>query len=474
MYQLDRIIEPLGIEYIGAFVVCGGHDVLLIDQITLTTEETVQRILGFRPDVVGFSCMAFSYPETMRIASLVKRESPQIVTVLGGYHVLGMESCPACFDIVVRGEGEVPFRGIVDAFESSSTLAGVAAVPGIVFLRGQGIPQPTAPTDDFCHAFPRVRPLRRSHGLENMRYFSRNLGENYADTRTACVVLARGSPFRCSFCATPVMYNGRHSARDLDDVLDEISDLAVGPLRTNHINFRDETLYPRAAALDLAKGLLERGLCLTWRAFITPGVLADPSDYRALYESGCRLLFMGAESSDAASLRRMRKPVNPRLVSDHVAMAQAAGIYVRVGFMIGDEDETEERLQAHAAYLDEMCPDAVYISYLTPFPGTPIYADLRSRGRLLSEDLSLYDCASPIIKPQALSLERLYAAREWMNRHFYGGSRWVNHMRRRAARSTQEYETIRTYARHLECSLGVSSPLDEPRTGVQAQAEPNI
>lgn len=459
LYQLDRILEPLGIEYIGAFALAGGHDVMLLDQITMTTEEIVQSIFLAKPDIVGFSCMTYSYPETIRIATLVKQEAPHIVTVLGGYHVLGMQNCPTCFDVAVKGEGEVTFFRILESLSLSPLGGHLLSIPGVVFVRGVPVTTPSAPAADFCLAFPAVRPIRRSHGLENMQYFSRNLGENYAYTRTACVVLARGCPFRCSFCATPVMYNGRHSARRLIDVLDEIDDLVTGTLRINHINFRDETLFPRTAALDLAKGLLDRRLCVTWRAFITPGVLTAPSDYELLHESGCRFLFMGAESSNVISLKRFHKPVNPQLVCEHVAMAQAAGIYVRVGFMIGDEDETEDGLLSHEAYLNEMCPDAIYVSYLTPFPGTPLYEDFKSRGSLLSDDLSLYDCAFPIIKPKALTIERLHESREWLNKQFYTGARWTSHMRARAARSSADHETIQTYCRHVADTHGIPSPL---------------
>ena len=104
--QMDRILEPLAIEYIGAHLQACGHDVELIQQLTAETEEVLQKIVLTRPDVVGFSSMTYSYSETLALSEAIKREIPQVNTILGGYHVLGMDTAPDCFDFVIRGEVE--------------------------------------------------------------------------------------------------------------------------------------------------------------------------------------------------------------------------------------------------------------------------------------------------------------------------------------------------------------------------------
>lgn len=66
-----------------------NHDVKVLDLCPLRKRAIpvlMETLRQERPDVVGFSGMAFQYDCNLRMAFLTKEFDPRIRTVLGGYH----------------------------------------------------------------------------------------------------------------------------------------------------------------------------------------------------------------------------------------------------------------------------------------------------------------------------------------------------------------------------------------------------
>ena len=59
------------------------------------------------PDIVGISCITFTFPQAVHIARIIKERDPSITVVLGGQHVTFMceeilENCEAHIDYIVQ------------------------------------------------------------------------------------------------------------------------------------------------------------------------------------------------------------------------------------------------------------------------------------------------------------------------------------------------------------------------------------
>ena len=107
----------------------------------------------YRPDVVGFSCMVFQYPETLELAKIVKAVNPRIKVVMGGYgptviHDEILESDDMNFiDFVVRGEGEITFKMLLKALNDGH---GFGDVPGLSYrFDGSIFHNPVGPLVDL-------------------------------------------------------------------------------------------------------------------------------------------------------------------------------------------------------------------------------------------------------------------------------------------------------------------------------------
>jgi isoleucyl-tRNA synthetase len=56
---------------------------------------------------------------------------------------------------------------------------------------------------------------------------------------------------------------------------------------------------------------------------------------------------------------------------------------------------------------------------MTPFPGTPQFAQMKREGRLLHEDWGLYNCANVVFQPKHFTVDELSALYLDLWRTFY-------------------------------------------------------
>ncbi|KPK54890.1 MAG: hypothetical protein AMJ63_01660 [Myxococcales bacterium SG8_38_1] len=108
----------------------------------------------------------------------------------------------------------------------------------------------------------------------------------------------------------------------------------------------------------------------------------SPEDLRRLRELGLSLLYMGPETGDEVTFKRIAKGSN---FDEHVEAARRAhdaGMKVSAIFLLGagGTERTHEHAEASAKLITAMDPEFVSALTLTVIPGTPI-AKLQASGR---------------------------------------------------------------------------------------------
>ncbi len=129
-----------------------------------------------------------------------------------------------------------------------------------------------------------------------------------------------------------------------------------------------------------------------------------PEELKRLRELGLSLLYIGPESGDDATMKKIAKGAT---FDDHVRAAErahAAGIKLSAIFLLGagGVERSDEHARASAELASEMDPRFVSLLTLTVVPGTPI-AKLEERGKfelpaiekLLGELRTFVDLARP-------------------------------------------------------------------------------
>src|SRR5262249_53367526 len=105
-----------------------NHDVRVLDLAPARKRAIpilMETLRKERPDVVGFSGMAFQYDCNVGMAYLAKKFNPRIKTVLGGYYATlsydQIDGSPEAdyWDFLVRGEGDFSFGELLDSIDSN-------------------------------------------------------------------------------------------------------------------------------------------------------------------------------------------------------------------------------------------------------------------------------------------------------------------------------------------------------------------
>ena len=226
---------------------------------------------------------------------------------------------------------------------------------------------------------------------------------------TSSVIATRGCHNRCGFCYLAT--DGLHMPyrmREVGQVVDEI----VGDGQP-YVVFVDNNLGSRPAFLRaLCAGL--RPLEIIWSAAVTIDITDDPSLVRDMALAGCTGVFIGFESLTAANLADSRKRTPaPEDYARRVALLHRYGIQVNGSFVLGFDHDGPDVFERTVQWIEANRLECATFHILTPYPGTPLFRQLQSEGRLLHRDWDKYDTAHVVFRPKQMSCEELDHGYAW-------------------------------------------------------------
>jgi anaerobic magnesium-protoporphyrin IX monomethyl ester cyclase len=231
----------------------------------------------------------------------IKAACPSLTVIVGGYfpssHVEICAFDPA-IDYVVISAGEDALLELIETLECGRDPEDVA---GLAFERGGALVQ----TAKRKPHHPNDLPWFPYHKVPVEKYIARtHLGE-----RTLSHHSSFGCPFFCNFCAVVTMAEGKWLAESAER-LGELMQHMVDTWRIDAIEFHDNNFFTsekRVAAF--CEELLRRRLKLAWWGEGRIDTMLKFSDrtWRLMRDSGLKMVFMGAESGDDATLELMNK-----------------------------------------------------------------------------------------------------------------------------------------------------------------------
>jgi len=116
-----------------------------------------------------------------------------------------------------------------------------------------------------------------------------------------------------------------------------------------------------------------------------------------------------------------------------VAVFHDHGIQVNGSFVFGFDYDGPAVFDRTLEWIEANRLECATYHILTPYPGTPLFAELERQGRLLHRDWILYDAAHAVFQPKRMSPEELEAGYDACYRRTFGlRSIWT---RRPACRS---------------------------------------
>ncbi len=420
-YNLSDHIQPsLGLGYL-ATAVRNKHDVRILDCIKerVTVDRLGGIIRNYNPDVLGLQCYTFDLPFLRGALKLAKEINKDIVTVAGGPHPSAapeemMESFKGSLDFLFAGEAEIGFPKLLDSLNSGKK--DFASIPGLVWRDGEEVktnPKIFAqdldslgmPAWDFIH--PQTYP-ESQHGAFFMKF------------PIAPIMITRGCPYPCTFCAGNLV-SGKHiRRRSIDHVLDELyylnKDFGIREFHVIDDNFTMDIAY----AKEFLRRLKSLGLDMSWA--VPNGVRMDVLDEELLSlmkETGLYIISLGIESGSDRILGLMKKGITTSKIREKVKMISDAGIDIAGFFILGFPGETVETIRQTIRFSLELeLARANFFTYL-PFPGTASYEALASSGELGRVDWERFYFMNAAYVPKGMTRKMLKSLQRLAFAKFY-------------------------------------------------------
>lgn len=401
---------PLALNELAGMV--PEEEIMILDQKTENDQipnysflERVECVLDeFRPDYVGITCITAQYNSVMRILRLIRRKYPQILVSVGGMHPT---LCPEMFagsgaDLLALGIGKYSFRQIVEEYRQNGKNADFTGIPGLA-IDHDGRLEYTAPICSFSFQeikerfiLDEVLPNRKLTDHYNYTIRQMNKKIHYISTSQGCT-------HKCNFCSIWPMTAGRYFNKKIETILAELKTMDQYPI----IRLCDANTFgnPKEAR-ELFSRIIEDGLNQHfYMADVrTDFVVSHPDIMELAVKAGLQIVVCGLEATSDEELEAYNKSNTVESISEGLKILNELGIFVNGNYIV-KPDYTEPDFERLGRFVEE---NPIYHSgftVLTPFPGTPLYEDMKHD--IINHDLDYYNLTNAVTRT-VLSEENFY------------------------------------------------------------------
>ena len=325
----------------------------------------------------------------IEIATAVKNLHPRLPVIFGGWHpsLLPEQTLQESFvDMVVRGQGDLTLVEVAEALAEGRSLG---SIQGLSWkLEGHQERNPERRVQ-LLEALPTP-----AFDLVDFDAYAKACGAKKLAYATSV-----GCPYACNYCTDMVFYKRRFNTLSAERVVGELASL-VARYRIEEVALLDSNFpVDLRRALAIARGILDSGVKFRWTFQASTDFLCRMSDdeVRLLGASGVTHMGFGTESTSEPVLKLMNK--RHQRVDEMFETARKAAIgNIRVTFnlIFGYPGETEADRVVTFRTMTEIAREFSNVSFspnvFTPYPGIPIWPQLRSLG--VREPSSLREWAS--------------------------------------------------------------------------------
>ena len=358
--------------------------------------ESFEKLLKQRSfDLVAISAMTGCFNNAEKLARIAKTHG--VAVVMGGFHPTALPEQTlelGCVDLVVIGEGEATFRELVEKGPSRE-VRGLCWKENGKFVH-TGMRKLIGDVDSIRFPLRSLRPER--------------FGEKSEEYTIETIYTSRGCPWACSFCANDKMHK-QWRGRTAENVVEEIALIHDSGkkklLKIWDANFLTNIKrVERICDLMIERGLTNFRIMTETRA---KDVVRAERILPKLHKIGLRKVGLGIESPNPKTIELMNKQNVFGDISRAIGLLRKSDIGVEGYFIIGHHSETEADTMLYPGFARSLGLKHALFFAMTPYPGTQIFEEYRSRGSITSYNWDLYNNFCPVVQTEAMSTTCLTA-----------------------------------------------------------------
>ncbi|HOY31896.1 MAG TPA: radical SAM protein [Bacteroidales bacterium] len=306
-------------------------DVVIFDQKTIEEDEIIKYVTENQETIllVGFSVMlSVQLIYAHKIAEYIKKNY-NIPTVFGGWFPTSYpEICidESFVDFIILGPGEKPFSELVKKIQQHEN--------DFEKINALGYKK-----NDNIHINKNI------HWGNNFAYpqldFSKINIQNYIERngKTLQYIATRGCNCKCNFCSLSSAKGFYHETNSVEHVISDLTYFKKLAPQIDQIKFNDDNFFTnKDFVLRLSEELIKNELNITWLAsahikqFL---LLYSEEELRIIKQSGCVLIYFGAESGDNNVLQNINKNYKVTDIIKVTSLLKKHNIQTSYSFMIG-------------------------------------------------------------------------------------------------------------------------------------------
>lgn len=368
-------LPPIGLAYTASYLESKGIKCWIIDANLLKMKENMvlTNIIELDPDLVGISFNVATVKEAINLAFESKRLGKKVI--MGGPSSKGelhsiLEKSKA--DCIVRGEGEIVTWNLIKSDFDLKDTKGIAYIENGKVVH---TPEEEKIKDVDSLPFPAY------HLLPKLKLY-KNRSRRHP---IAPMVTSRGCPYGCSFCGSA---NSGWRARSPENVVAEIEYL-INNFGVRQIDILDDNFSMNIERAEkICDMIADRKLDIL--ITFPNGLRADRLTERLVEKmarAGVYRTGIGIESGDQKIIDGINKSLKLEQVKKAMGWLRKNHIVTFGYFQFGLPGETKESMQKTLEFALEANPNWANFGITTPLPGTPLYNELKSKGKLnVNED----------------------------------------------------------------------------------------
>jgi len=351
---------------------------------------------------VGFTVMPGpQLKEAIPFSRRLRSEFPGTIMIWGGY--FATNQCRVVLrsgdiDYVINGPGDHAFPALLDALENGQP---VDTIKNLIYLRDNKIIK--TPKEDLIDQA--TLPTLPYDKLDQLYPMETYLGKTYLGQKTLAYHSSVGCPFTCSFCAVVPIYEARWKAKPAEQVYRDVKYIK-DRWGADAIEFHDNNFFVSEKRTADFSRLIKQENMVWWGEGRIDTIHKYKDETLALMrESGCKMIFFGAETGNDEILKSMDKggTQTSAQIRAFAARMKQFDIIPEYSFVLGTPAETPEKVMRYIeqdiAFIKEIKsinPDTEIIIYTyspVPTEGSELYKKTLASGFHFPETLE--DWISP-------------------------------------------------------------------------------
>jgi radical SAM superfamily enzyme YgiQ (UPF0313 family) len=379
----DKPLPPLGLGYLAAILKQDGYRIRFIDGLIQKWEKYNHEIETIKDEIICISTLVIHLKEVKRICEIIKEKDPTKKIIIGGP---GLKIIPynelfdffnADFFVLAEAEFILPLllKNIDNTFQ-------LKKIKGIVYkekesVKYTGQSPPISNIDEI--------PLPDRDLLNVLKYlkiWKDNTGLSCTD-----MISSRGCPFSCAFC-DKAYAGSKIRYHSVEYVLNEMQEIMEKHKPDDLYIVDDLFLFDHKRTKKICEGVKERNIEMSWGGHARVDTL-NRDILSTIRDAGCNELNFGIETGNPTILKQLGKKFTYDQVEKAFKLCHEFDIDPGAYFMVGIPGTTRDDLEKTKKLISRIKPAMIILSYLTPYPGTKMYEDMKQY--IDSNDYSQWD-----------------------------------------------------------------------------------